>query len=170
MKQLPIDVDELIAAMQTHFDEATHYLDTQTGKLELIDETLVRQLEDEAEDDEDELDVPGWEKELLPIARAIAAGDERYVPLPGPDPHEDYRLMEQFAADVKDPHARQRLEDALDGRGAFSRFRRVLGDYPELRDQWHAAQDAAAREQALEWLAEFGIEAVEKPKGGPGSS
>jgi hypothetical protein len=40
----------------------------------------------------------------------------------------------------------------------------VLGDYPELRDQWQAAQDEVAREQAVEWLPELGIEAVEKPK------
>ena len=39
--------------------------------------------------------------------------------------------------------SRQRLDDASDSRGAFSRFRRVLGDYPELRNQWHARQDAA---------------------------
>jgi hypothetical protein len=159
MKQLPVDLDELITAMQAHFDEATHYLDTETGKLELIDETLVRELEDETEGEEDDLGSPDWEKELLPIARAIAAGDKRYVRLPEPDPHEDYRLMSRFAAGVQDPHARQRLEDALDGRGAFRRFRRVLGDHPELRDQWHAAHDAATREQALEWLAELGIEA-----------
>jgi hypothetical protein len=40
----------------------------------------------------------------------------------------------------------------------------VLGDYPELRDQWHAAHDAATREQALQCPAELGIEAVEKPE------
>ncbi len=168
MRQLPIDLDDLITAMQTHLDEANHYLDTQTGKIELVEADLVNRLleeeeEEEEEGEEDDLDLPDWEKELLPIARAIAADDPRYVALPEPNPHEDYRLMERFTAGVKDPHARQRLEDALNGRGAFSRFRRVLGDYPELRDQWHAAQDAATREEALAWLAELGIEAVEKP-------
>ncbi len=103
---------------------------------------------------------------MLPIARAIAAEDERYVSLPEPDPHEDYRLMSRFASGVEDPHARQRLEDALDGRGAFGRFRRVLGDYPKLRDQWHARLNEATRERALEWLAELGIEAVEMPRAG----
>jgi hypothetical protein len=195
MKKLPIDLDDLITAMQTHLDEATHYLDTETGKIELIDHDLLSLVEDEdgesgedageeieedegeesdedeAEEDQNETDarirlpVPDWQKGDLPIARAIAAEDPRYVPLPEPDPHEDHRLMSRFAAGVEDPHARQRLEDALDGRGAFSRFRRVIGDYPKLRDEWHACQDAATREEALEWLAELGIEAAEKREG-----
>lgn len=165
MKQLPIDLDELVDHMQQHLDEQACYLDTQTGKIELIDLDLVHRLADEDEGEEDEVDMPDWEKELLPIARAIAAEAPRYVSLPEPDPHEDYRLMSRFAAGVGDPHARQRLQDALDGRGAFSRFRRVVGDYPELRDQWHAAHDAATRAEAVEWLAELGIEVAEKPKG-----
>ena len=166
MRQLPIDLDELVECMQQHFDEAGHYLDKQTGEIELVDESFVRQIEDGEEDEGAEFDGPDWEKELLPIAQAVAVGDERYVPLPEPDPHEHYQRMVRFAAGVEDPHARQRLEDALDGRGAFGRFRRVLSDHPELRDQWHARQIAAMRERALECLAELGIEAVRKPKGG----
>ena len=44
----------------------------------------------------------------------------------------------------------------------FSGVRAVVGDYPALRDQWHALQDEATREEALEWLAELGIEPAEK--------
>lgn len=175
MKKLPIDLGDLITAMQTHLDEASHYLDTETGKIELIGTDLLSQVEDEgadldegeeggeedADDEGADFPAPDWEKELLPIARAIAAEDPRYVPLPEPDPHEDYRLMSRFAVSVEDPHARQRLQDALGGRGAFGRFRRVLGDYPKLRDKWHEFQDAATREQAIEWRAELGIEVVE---------
>lgn len=164
MKRLPIDLDDLVTAMQTHLDESTHYLDTETGKIELVDHDLVSRLQDAGDDEEAEsdLDVPDWEKPLLPVARAIAAEDPRYVPLPEPDPHADYKLMSRFAARVEDAHARQRLEDALDGRGAFSRFRRVLGDYPELRDEWRTLQDEATRADALAWLAKLGIEPAEK--------
>jgi len=163
MRQLPIDLDELVDCMQQHLDESGFYLDTQTGKIDLVGEDLLSLVEGEEEGEEADADVPDWEKAALPLARAIAADDPRYVALPEPDPHEDYRLMSRFAAGVEDPHARQRLEDALDGRGAFGRFRRVLGDYPELRDAWQARQDEATRERALEWLAELGIEPVGKP-------
>jgi len=164
MKRLPIDLDDLVTAMRTHLDESMHYLDTETGKIELVDHDLVSRLQDAGDDEdaESDFDIPDWEQALLPVARAIAAEDPRYVALPEPDPHADYKLMSRFAARVEDPHARQRLEDALDGRGAFGRFRRVLGDYPALRDQWHALQDEATREEALEWLAELGIEPAEK--------
>ncbi len=40
----------------------------------------------------------------------------------------------------------------------------MLGDYPELRDQWHACRDAATREQAMEWLEELGIEVMKEPQ------
>jgi len=73
MRQLPIDLDELVECMQQHFDEAGPYLDKQTGEIELVDESFVRQIEDGEEDEGAEFDGPDWEKELLPIAQAVAA-------------------------------------------------------------------------------------------------
>jgi predicted nucleotidyltransferase len=45
------------------------------------------------------------------------------------------------------------LERAIEGRGAFRRFKDTLFEYPELREAWFAFRDARARRHAVEWLA-----------------
>src|SRR6476619_6258300 len=44
-----------------------------------------------------------------------------------------YRDMEDFVAYVRDVHARDLLERAIVGRGAFRRFTDALAECPELR-------------------------------------
>ena len=64
-----------------------------------------------------------------------------------------YEDMADFAEQVSDPAAQQRLGRALSGRGAFRRFKDELyGQYPELISVWHAFRDARAQRAAVEWL------------------
>src|SRR5512133_154354 len=50
-----------------------------------------------------------------------------------------YADMADFAERITDEHARRRLARALDGRGAFRRFRNELYDeYPQLVQAWNA--------------------------------
>jgi hypothetical protein len=66
-----------------------------------------------------------------------------------------YRDMEDFTARVRDPHARELLQNALNGRGAFRRFKDLLElDLPELRGAWFAFHDARAERRAIGWLAD----------------
>jgi hypothetical protein len=65
--------------------------------------------------------------------------------------------MEDFAARVREPRTRDRLERAIAGRGAFRRFKDTLLDYPDLRGAWFAFHDARGERRALEWLAEHGF-------------
>ena len=66
-----------------------------------------------------------------------------------------YADMGDFAARVRDPHARELLEGALRGRGAFRRFKDLLElDFPELRGAWFAFHDVRAERRAIQWLAQ----------------
>src|SRR5262249_49815302 len=53
-----------------------------------------------------------------------------------------YGDMEDFVAYVRDVHARDLLERALVGRGAFRRFKDAIAAFPELRRAWFAFHDA----------------------------
>jgi hypothetical protein len=65
-----------------------------------------------------------------------------------------YADMADFAARVRDPHARELLEGALRGRGAFRRFKDLLElDLPELRSAWFAFHDVRGERRAIQWLA-----------------
>ncbi len=63
-----------------------------------------------------------------------------------------HNLMEEFAEGRADPKLRRLLLVALDGKGAFGRFRRVLDDYPEERERWYAAKAEFLTRAARAWL------------------
>ena len=68
--------------------------------------------------------------------------------------------MEDFIATVADERLREWLADAIDGHGAFSRFKRVLTNHDAERERWFAFRDARLRERILAWLEEEGIEPI----------
>jgi hypothetical protein len=74
------------------------------------------------------------------------------VPIePGPS-RDTYRDMVDFAESVADAHASDLLVRALEGRGAFRRFRDTLREFPNLREHWHTYADAAGERRAIDWL------------------
>jgi predicted nucleotidyltransferase len=58
---------------------------------------------------------------------------------------------------VRDSRARDLLERAIAGRGAFRRFKDTLLDLPELRQAWFAFHDVRMEWRAIEWLADRGL-------------
>jgi predicted nucleotidyltransferase len=77
------------------------------------------------------------------------AGMRRIEPL---EPGRSYADLADFTKTVRDPKARERLERAIEGRGAFRRFKDTLAEYPDLRKIWFAFHDRRMEWRALEWL------------------
>jgi predicted nucleotidyltransferase len=71
--------------------------------------------------------------------------------------NEGYRDLEDFTALVRDTRARDLLERAIAGRGAFRRFKDTLFDFPELREAWFKFSNARMERRALEWLVDHEI-------------
>jgi hypothetical protein len=67
---------------------------------------------------------------------------------------EAYGDMEDFIARVRDPRARELLERAIAGRGAFRRFKDTLFEFPDVRHAWFKFHDARTERRALGWLAD----------------
>ena len=73
-------------------------------------------------------------------------------PLPS---HVWYQDMADFAERVSDDRAGRRLARALEGKGAFRRFKDELHqEHPHLLPAWHAFRDARAQRRAVGWLAD----------------
>jgi hypothetical protein len=72
-----------------------------------------------------------------------------------PDSGGGYRDMLDFAAGLPDGPLRERLSWALEGRGAFRRFRNVLHDdaYAAQLTRWTLFHDERELGRAREWLA-----------------
>jgi hypothetical protein len=63
--------------------------------------------------------------------------------------------MADFAEAITDERAGRRLARAIEGKGAFRRFRDELHEeYPNLLPAWYAFRDARAERRAVEWLAD----------------
>jgi hypothetical protein len=65
-----------------------------------------------------------------------------------------YQDMADFAEAITDERAGRRLLRAIQGRGAFRRFKDELNEeYPDLLPAWYAFRETRARRRAVEWLA-----------------
>jgi hypothetical protein len=76
-------------------------------------------------------------------------------PLPS---HVWYQDMAEFADQISDDRAARRLGRAIQGRGAFRRFKDELHqEYPELLPIWYAFRDNRAQRRAVDWLLDHGL-------------
>ncbi|MGH7818858.1 MAG: UPF0158 family protein [Candidatus Binatia bacterium] len=140
--RIRIDSDLLLEAM-TRSPDWEAYLDLETG---------VVTLHPSGSDDLDELD--DEESEAVPHGG---------VEIPRVESREEYRLMAQFATDLDEDDVREQLELALDGRGAFGRFRQVLARHPDLRARWERRHDEWLLAEARLWLEGLGVDAELRP-------
>lgn len=77
-----------------------------------------------------------------------------YIIIPAPSSRGGYQQMEAYVETVEDDTLRQLLEVAIDGKGAFRRFKNVLLDYPEAREAWFTFKRAQQTKIIQEWLDE----------------
>ncbi len=126
-----IDLELLSEALEDHSGERRWYLDRRSGE-------VITDLDDLARPDEEE--------------DAFADDNRIWIdPIPG---RESYGDLEDFVECVRDPRARELLERAIAGRGAFRRFKDTLLEFPKLRAGWFAFHDARMKRRALRWLAD----------------
>jgi hypothetical protein len=170
-RKLKIDLGELALAFESGFGETSHYLDRETGKIILVTDDIRFQLQELWDRLDDaptletalaalqDLDIADWEQELLSEALAIEMDSaSRYIPVPNRSSHEGYQDMEVFIETVADEHLAELLAVAIQGRGAFRRFKDVLLRYPEERERWFRFNDQRMRQRVLQWLDSEGIE------------
>jgi hypothetical protein len=127
-----VALGELAAALEDHAYEHSWWLDPQTGDVVLWSEYF-------EEEDEPDAETRG----LRPID-----------PIPS---REAYQDMQDFIERVRNPQARDLLERAIAGRGAFRRFKDTLFEFPELRESWFRFHDARLERRAIRWLLDEGL-------------
>lgn len=68
-----------------------------------------------------------------------------------------YEVMVDFADAVGDRRAARMLQLALEGRGAFRRFKDTLFEFPELRQQWFEFSNIRGGQRAIRWLVDMDL-------------
>ncbi len=124
-----IDLDELCHALEDHSGLSSWFID-KSGNIHLFTDGM-------------------WDGE--DVGRDFEPPDDcrRIEPI---DSGESYENLAEFTASVRDPKARELLERAIAGRGAFRRFKDVLSEFPDLRTAWFKFHDTRLERHAIEWL------------------
>jgi hypothetical protein len=84
----------------------------------------------------------------------------RYREIPSVSSNEGYQHMQDFIEILEDATLRKLLAVAISGKGAFRRFKDVLLDFPQERQQWFTFKSQKMRERVLAWLRDEEIEYV----------
>ena len=159
-KKLKADLEMIANAMEdTDRMDMDYYLDKETGEVIVLLEEMFRY----AEEDQDKVreDLPDWQKEQVKLAQDILfKNPDRYICIPERPSYEGYNLMVEFAEKVEDELLREKLSIALDGKGAFRRFKNVIADYPDYGEKWFKFRDERLNKEVIEWLNSIEIEPV----------
>lgn len=151
-------LEDLMEAMDWSSEGA--YLNAKTGETLVITDDLssaMRKSEDlpEGASDEEAYEAFGWGWEF-PEFLSFLRDEGEFLRLPDRYDIDEYRIMRHFAWSRDDDAHSSALMRAIQGRGAFRRFKDTcyrLG----IEQQWYDYKDTRLMEIARDWCAEHGV-------------
>ncbi len=144
-RDVPVDWEALEDAFENNAPEVHSYLHLTTGE-------VLRVVDGVAD----------------PQMHARISADTNYLRIDPVSSREQYRWMERFIPMVDDAELRGKLAHAIDGKGAFRRFKDVLMTYNADRERWFAFRSERLRTFMEAWLTAHAIVAVPRPTWGDG--
>ncbi|MCL2449092.1 MAG: UPF0158 family protein [Polyangiaceae bacterium] len=149
LREVPVDWEALEDAFENNAPEVHSYLHLATGE-------VLRVVDGVAD----------------PQMHVRIASDGNYLRIDPVSSREQYRWMERFIPMVDETDLRGNLAQAIDGKGAFRRFKDVLMNFATERERWFAFRSERLRTFMEAWLNAHAIQAVARPawaEGAPSS-
>jgi hypothetical protein len=140
VRDIPIDWEALEDAFENNAPEVHSYLHLVTGD-------VLRVVDGVAD----------------PQMHARIAADTNYLRIDPVSSREQYRWMERYIPMVEDPDLQAKLSQAIDGKGAFRRFKDVLMAYAPERERWFAFRSERLRIFMEAWLSAHALNPVPRP-------
>ncbi len=137
LRDVPIEWEALEDAFENNAPEVHSYLHLMTGE-------VLRVVDGIAD----------------PEMHTRIASDTTYMRVEPVSSREQYRWMERFIPMVEEPGLRDQLTAAIDGKGAFRRFKDVLMGFSTERERWFTFRSERLRVFMEAWLAAHGLKAV----------
>lgn len=145
IREVPVDWEALEDAFENNAPEVHSYLHLTTGE-------VLRVVDGVAD----------------PQMHARISADPNYLRIDPVSSREQYRWMERFIPMVDETELRGKLAQAIDGKGAFRRFKDVLMSYSADRERWFAFRSERLRTFMEAWLNAHAIKAIPRPTWGDG--
>ncbi|HZU83848.1 MAG TPA: UPF0158 family protein [Polyangiaceae bacterium] len=140
LRDVPVDWEALEDAFENNAPEVHSYLHLTTGE-------VLRVVDGVAD----------------PQMHVRIASDGNYLRIDPVSSREQYRWMERFIPMVENAELRGKLTQAIDGKGAFRRFKDVLMTYGPERERWFSFRSERLRTFMEAWLAAHAIKPVPRP-------
>lgn len=140
LQEVPVDWEALEDAFENNAPEVHSYLHVKTGE-------VLRVVDGIAD----------------PEMHSRIATDTHYMRIDPVSSREQYRWMERFIPMVTDEQVQSRLTTAIDGKGAFRRFKDVLMSFAAERERWFAFRSERLRVFMEAWLSAHGLAPVTRP-------
>lgn len=132
-------LDDILEAIELASDEFTYYFNKETGEVVMYGDPLLTGIEDEELEEELE---ENW---------------DQYIRLPTKFDINEYHIMEKFIWSLPAGKMSDKLERAIQGRGAFRRFKDMVYD-AGIEKQWFDFEAGEYRKIAMRWCKDNGIE------------
>ncbi len=140
MRDIPVDWEALEDAFENNAPEVHSYLHLVTGD-------VLRVVDGVAD----------------PQMHARIAADTNYLRIDPVSSREQYRWMERYIPMVDDPELAGKLTQAIDGKGAFRRFKDVLMSYGPERERWFSFRSERLRIFMEAWLSAHALNPIARP-------
>lgn len=140
VRDVPVDWEALEDAFENNAPEVHSYLHLTTGE-------VLRVVDGVAD----------------PQMHVRIASDGNYLRIDPVSSREQYRWMERFIPMVDEGELRTKLVQAIDGKGAFRRFKDVLMSYSADRERWFAFRSERLRTFMEAWLTAHAVKATARP-------
>ena len=142
-----VKLSDILEALGFQSDEIRYYLDKTTGRVHALtsEETLAVEEDDPIED------YPEWQRETVEIARRLDQGDdEGLIGLPTQWDIHEYEIMSDFCDSLPDGTVRDALYIAIQGAGAFRRFKDAVNTFG-VADDWYKYRAEQFKAIAIDW-------------------
>jgi hypothetical protein len=142
-----IDLEGVIAALETELPNVEHYLDLRTGRVLSIVKT-------DARNDVARLDAVAQEN--LVLSQRVQADPNAYERIPSIASDAGFKWMQEWASTVADEQLRTKLRHVLNScsESCFKAFRNALGHASEEeRERWFAFREEKLVEFVTEWVS-----------------
>jgi hypothetical protein len=152
-KNVPVKLDDLISEIEIQMDETYTYINTQTGEVITLSREEMRVAEDEEPLDK----YPDWQRENIEQAiKIIEDENEAYLDFTLRNEYHEYEIVEEFIGTLSDDEVREELFGAIQGRGAFRRFKDGIIEH-DVEKQWYEFKEKKLKELVIEWCEEKGL-------------
>lgn len=136
---MKIKIDDVLEAIELASNEFEYYYNTETGETVMYANSLISGIYNEEFDEQ------------------LDENYDKYIKLPNKFDINEYHIMEEFIWSLPEGKIHDRLESAIQGRGAFRRFKDMVYELG-VEKTWFVYQTEAYKKIAIEWCKNNDIE------------